>query len=196
MPKEILDKRGGLSDTERQRIASHPLHTNKIVIQELHYPTEVGIIVLQHHERWDGGGYPHRISGDQIDLGARIVSVADAFEAMVSQKPYRNSIVGYQAMKNLMADNSRRFDPDILKTFIKVMGIYPIGSIVLLSSGALARVIEVRSDAPLRPKIHLLIDGSGKIFKPEEGDVIDLLTEKSLYISKAVDPRELAGKND
>jgi HD-GYP domain-containing protein (c-di-GMP phosphodiesterase class II) len=195
LPKEIVEKKGGLSAAELQRIQAHPLYAYKIVNKELLYPEDVAIIVLQHHERWDGEGYPRRISGAAIDLGARIVSVADAFEAMVSQKPYRNSIVGNQAMKNLMADNSRRFDSAVLKTFIKIMGIYPIGSIVILNNTAMARVIEVHGDAPLRPKIHLLSDNHGNIFKPDEGDVIDLLAEKSLFITKAVDPKELAGKS-
>ncbi|MDR1575213.1 MAG: HD-GYP domain-containing protein [Treponema sp.] len=195
LPRSILNKKGSLSDAERQRIAAHPLVAHKIVTQELSYPKEVGFIVLQHHERWDGAGYPHRTGGTKIVLGARIVSVADAFEAMVSQKPYRNSMVGYQAMKNLLADNSRRFDPGMLRVFIKTMGIYPIGSIVLLNNSALARVVEVHADAPLRPKIHLLISEFGRIFKPDEGDIIDLKTDKTLFISKAVDPKDLAGKN-
>jgi HD-GYP domain-containing protein (c-di-GMP phosphodiesterase class II) len=151
----------------------------------------VGLIALQHHERWDGEGYPRRVSGNAIDMGARIVSVADAFEAMVSQKSYRSSMMGYQAMKNLLSDNSRRFDPDVLKAFIQTMGIYPIGSIILLNNGALARVTEVHGDAPLRPKIRVLIDEFGKVFKQDDGDLIDLLTEKSLFIAKAVDPKEL-----
>jgi HD-GYP domain-containing protein (c-di-GMP phosphodiesterase class II) len=195
LPKDIVEKRGGLSEAELQRVRAHPLYTHKIVSKELLYPEEVGLIVLQHHERWDGEGYPRRIAGTATDLGARIVSVADAFEAMVSQKSYRNSMMGYQAMKNLLSDNSRRFDPDILKAFIQTMGIYPIGSIVLLNNGALARVTEVHGDAPLRPKIRVLIDEFGKIFKQDEGDLIDLLTEKSLFIAKAVDPKELAKKN-
>jgi hypothetical protein len=110
---------------------------------------------------------------------------------MVSQKPYRNSMMGYQAMKNLLSDNSRRFDPDVLKAFIQTMGIYPIGSIIFLNNGALGRVIEVHGDAPLRPKIRVLVDEFGKVFRQEEGDIIDLLTEKSLFIAKAVDPKEL-----
>ena len=194
IPKEIVDKKGGLSAAELQRIQSHPLYTYKIVNNELLYPEDVGLIVLQHHERWDGEGYPRRISGTSIDMGARIVSVADAFEAMVSQKPYRNSMMGYQAMKNLLSDNLRRFDPDIIKAFIQTMGIYPIGSIILLNNGALARVVEVEATAPLRPKIRILIDEFGKVFKQDEGDVIDLLVEKSLFIAKAVDPKEAAGK--
>ena len=194
LPKDILDKRGSLSDAEFQRMQQHPLYTYKIVSKEFLYPEEVGLIALQHHERWDGEGYPRRISGSAIDLGARIVSVADAFEAMVSQKSYRNSMMGYQAIKNLLSDNSRRFDPDVLKAFIQTMGIYPIGSIILLNNGALARVIEVHGEAPLRPRIRILIDEFGKAFKQDEGDLIDLLTEKSLFIAKALDPKELARK--
>jgi len=84
---------------------------------------------------------------------------------MVSQKAYRNSLTGYQAMKNLLADNSRCFDPGVLKTFILIMGIHPIGSIVLLNNGTTARVMETRSDAPLRPKVQVLIDEYKNIFK-------------------------------
>jgi HD-GYP domain-containing protein (c-di-GMP phosphodiesterase class II) len=195
LPKEILDKKGGLSEAELQRMQAHPLYTYKIISKELLYPEDVGLVALQHHERWDGEGYPRRLAGTDIDQGARIVSVADAFEAMVSKKSYRNSMVGYQAMKNLLSDNSRRFDPDILKAFIQTMGIYPIGSIILLNNGSLARVIEVQGDAPLRPKIRVLVDEFGKVYKHDEGDMIDLLTEKSLFIAKALDPKELTKKN-
>ena len=194
LPKEITDKSGGLSDAEIQRMQAHPLYTYKIITKELLYPEDVGLVALQHHERWDGEGYPRRIAGADIDIGARIVSVADAFEAMVSEKPYRNSMMGYQAMKNLLSDNSRRFDPDILKAFIKTLGIYPIGSIILLNNGVIARVTEVQGDAPLRPKIRILIDEFGKMFKQDEGEVIDLLTEKSLFIARALDPKEISKK--
>ena len=195
MPKEIVEKKGGLSEAELHRIQSHPLYTYKIVNKELLYPEDVGFIVLQHHERWDGEGYPRRISGTSIDMGARIVSVADAFEAMVSEKPYRNSMMGYQAMKNLLSDNLRRFDPDVIKAFIQTMGIYPIGSIILLNNKATARVIEVQATAPLRPKIKILIDEFGKKYKQDDGDEIDLLVEKSLFIAKAIDPKEFAERN-
>jgi HD-GYP domain-containing protein (c-di-GMP phosphodiesterase class II) len=195
LPGAIFAKQGGLSSAELQQIQSHPLHGYQITTKILSYPDEIGLIVLQHHERWDGAGYPRKTAGTAIDPGARIVSVADAFEAMISQKPYRNSMVGYQAMKNLMADNARRFDPGVLKAFIRIMGIYPIGSVVLLNNRVLARVIDVRAEAPLRPKIHLLSTESGQFFKPDQGDIIDLSVEKNLFIVKALDPKELAGKN-
>jgi len=194
LPKEITAKSGGLSEAEIQRMQGHPLYSYKIITKELLYPEEVGLVALQHHERWDGEGYPRHIVGSGIEMGARIVSVADAFEAMVSEKPYRNSMMGYQAMKNLLSDNSRRFDPDVLKAFIKTMGIYPIGSIILLNNGSIARVMEVQGDAPLRPKIRILIDEFGKMFKQDEGDIVDLLAEKSLFIARALDPKEISKK--
>jgi HD-GYP domain-containing protein (c-di-GMP phosphodiesterase class II) len=190
LPKGITEKRGGLSEAERQHIRSHPVLAHKIVVKELHFLDDMGNIVLQHHERWDGTGYPNQIAGDYIDMGARIVSIADAFEAMVSPKPYRNSITGNQAVKNLISDNSRRFDTTILKAFVLIMGIHPIGSIVRLNNGAVARVTEVRAIAPLRPKVQIIIDQSNKIYRNEQGVFLDLLTEKSLYIAKAMDTKE------
>ncbi|HQG40991.1 MAG TPA: HD domain-containing phosphohydrolase, partial [Spirochaetales bacterium] len=157
----------------------------------LGYPDEVGVIVLQHHERWDGEGYPRKLKGAEIDILARIVSVADAFEAMISEKPYRNSMIGYQAMKHLMSDNGRRFDPDVLKAFLQSMGVYPVGSLVLLNNSAIARVVENHAQAPLRPKIRLLVDATGTVFQEHEGSMIDLLKEKALFIVRAISPQEL-----
>jgi HD-GYP domain-containing protein (c-di-GMP phosphodiesterase class II) len=190
LPKEVTEKRGGLTDAEHHLILSHPLLAHKIVVKELHFLDDVGNIVLQHHERWDGEGYPNHIAGDYIDMGARIVSIADAFEAMVSPKPYRNSITGNQAVKNLLSDNSRRFDPTILKAFVLIMGIYPIGSIVRLNNGVVARISEVRAIAPLRPIVQIIVDQTNKIYRNEQGAFLDLLTEKSLFIAKAMDTKE------
>jgi HD-GYP domain-containing protein (c-di-GMP phosphodiesterase class II) len=193
LPKELVNKKGGLSDAEIQKMQAHSLYGYRIITKELLYPEDVGAIAFQHHERWDGEGYPRKVAGAAIDMGARIVSVAAAFEAMVSKKPYRNSMVGYQAMKNLLSDNSRRFDPDVLKAFIQTMGIYPIGSIILLNNGAMARVIDVQGTAPLRPRIQILMDEEGKTYKQDEGELIDLLKDKHLYIARAVDPKEFSG---
>lgn len=191
LPDEIVKKKGALSPEEAQKIRAHPLLSYRIITKELQYPEDVGLIGLQHHERWDGGGYPRRSGGGAIDVLARVVSVADAFEAMVSQKPYRNSMIGYAAMKNLLSDNGRRFDPEVLKAFIRGMGIYPIGSLVLLNNAAIARVLETHADAPLRPKIKVIVDEFGKHYKDDSGDTLDLLTEKSLFIARAIDPKEL-----
>ena len=192
LPKLILEKKGSLSDIERRLMNSHSLFSQRIAMKEFGYHDDVGNIVLQHHERWDGGGYPFHVAGDSIDIGARIVSISDAFEAMVSPKPYRSPIIGYQAMKNLLSDNSRRFDPELLKVFIMTMGIHPVGSIVQLNNGLIGRISDVRSTAPLRPKIQIIADKDKKYLKSDERDFIDLLTEKNLFIAKALEAKELS----
>jgi HD-GYP domain-containing protein (c-di-GMP phosphodiesterase class II) len=190
LSKGITEKKGGLSEAELEQIKSHPLHTSKIVSKELFGPNEVNLIALQHHERWDGKGYPNNLLGPAIDIGARIVSVADAFEAMVSKKSYRNSMGGYQAIKNLLADNARRFDPAVISAFTKIMGIYPIGSIVRLNNSAVARVVSVHTGAPMRPVVQMLMDERGNVISSSNSTTIDLLAEKTLFIKEAIDPAE------
>jgi len=193
IPDSIVKKKGALTEDEAQKVRAHPLLSYRIITKELMYPDDVGLVGLQHHERWDSEGYPRKTAGGEIDVLARIVSVADAFEAMVSEKPYRNSMIGYAAMKALLSDNSRRFDPDILKAFIKSMGIYPLGSTVLLNNAAIAKVIETHPEAPLRPRLRIIVDEFGKRYEADEGDSVDLVAEKTLFIARALDPKELAG---
>ncbi|MDR2482425.1 MAG: HD-GYP domain-containing protein [Treponema sp.] len=192
----IVSKQGSLSESEMQLMRTHPIYSYTIACREFAFPDEMGRIVLQHHERWDGEGYPNRFRGKRIDPWARIISVADAFEAMVSEKSYRNSMIGYQAMKNLLADNAMRFDPDVLKAFIKTMGIYPIGSLVLLNNRVIARVVKVQRDAPLRPRVRILIDQTGAAYNPHEGPLIDLVQEKSLFIARPMEFREIPVKGE
>ncbi len=193
IPDSIVKKKSALSEDETQKVRAHPLLSYRIITKELMYPDDVGLVGLQHHERWDSDGYPRKTVGTDIDVLARIVSVVDAFEAMVSEKPYRNSMIGYAAMKALLSDNSRRFDPDVLKAFIKSMGIYPLGSTVLLNNSSIARVIETHPEAPLRPRLRVIVDEYGKRFASDDGDSVDLGAEKTLFIARALDPKELAG---
>jgi len=110
---------------------------------------------------------------------------------MISKRPYRNSMIGYQAMKSLLSDNGRRFDPDVLKIFIQSMGIYPLGSVVLLSDSSIGSVIETNPESPLRPKVKILIDPKGVPVERASAEVIDLEVEKKIFIVKAVDPATL-----
>lgn len=191
LPPEIVSKRGKLAPEELKKVRTHPIHSYKIITRELKYAEEIGLAALQHQERWDGAGYPRGISGRNIILPARIISVVDSFEAMVSSRPYRGSMIGYAAMRSILSDNSRRFDPEVLKVFIRTMGIYPIGSIVLLSSGSIGRVIENNVDAPLKPMVKVMINERGREYPDDNGEVIDLYNEKSVFIAKAIDPKEI-----
>lgn len=188
IPEKVLNKNEDLSDAEMQTIAAHTGYGYKIAVTELMYTNNIGLSVMQHHERWDGKGYPNNIGGEQINLGARIISVADAFIAMITPKPYRKLMLGYQAMKNLLADNSRRFDPVIIKAMIRSIGIYPIGSMVLLNNASLARVVKCSPEALMRPFIKILIDESGQPVTGNAG-IVDLKEKKNLFIVRPIDPR-------
>lgn len=189
---EILGKQGALSVEERRQIQTHPIHSYKIISRELGFAEDIGLSALQHQERWDGQGYPRRLAKQAIRVEARIIAVADSFVAMVSHKPYRTSMIGYTAMRNLLSDNATRFDPQILKVFIQVLGIYPIGSIVLLSDSSVCRVIENRSGAPLKPRVKVIIDSDGHEYVDDNGPEIDLVEAKQLFIARAVDANSLA----
>lgn len=190
VPKAILKKKEKLTADELNQIRTHPIHSYRIISKELKYPEDIGVIALQHHERWDGQGYPRHLRGEDINQAARIVAVADSYIAMINQRPYRNSMIGYNAMKNVLSDNGRHFDPKVLKAFLESMGIYPIGSIVQLNNSAIGRVTEIHTEAPLRPVVELIIDEYGN--RLNERESIDLLAKKALFIVKAVDPKVAA----
>jgi hypothetical protein len=192
---DVVNKKGALNEEERRQIATHPIHSYRVITKELGFAEDIGLAALQHQERWDGHGYPRKITKEAIRLEARIIAVADSFVAMVSNKPYRTSMIGYTAMRNLLSDNGTRFDPDVLKTFIQVLGIYPIGSIVLLNDSSVCRVLENRSHAPLKPRVKVIIDAYGREYIEDDGPEIDLGDEKTLFIAKAVDANSLTKKN-
>jgi HD-GYP domain-containing protein (c-di-GMP phosphodiesterase class II) len=196
MPDTILNKTGDLHEAEYKTIYTHTVHSYNIITKELGYPEDIGLIALQHHERWDGKGYPHQISGEQIYILARIVSLVDSFEAMVRDKPYRDSMIGYSAMRQILNDNSRRFDSGIVKVFLKSMGIYPVGSVVILNDGSIGSVIRTHASVPLRPVVRILMDSGGKRYDNEDGETIDLLETKTLFIVRAINPRELGNRRE
>jgi len=201
IPDKILLKPGKLDPDEYEIMKTHTTRGKEIIgelgdVNISQYLKHCEDICYSHHERWDGKGYPDHVFGPAIDIGARVVSVADAFEAMVSKKPYRNPMVGYQAVKNLLADNARRFDPAVIMAFTKVMGIYPIGSIVRLSDGSVARVVSLHVEAPLRPVVQMLMEEDGTVLSPDKKVTIDLLEVKTLFIKEAVDPADFAGANE
>ncbi|MFW5783759.1 MAG: HD-GYP domain-containing protein [Spirochaetota bacterium] len=191
VPASVRNKKGDLTPEEVKAIQAHPVYSYRIITKEMKFAEEIGVAALQHQERWDGQGYPRQLSGRNIAPMARIIAVVDAFEAMVSKRPYRNSMIGYAAMRAILSDNGRRFDPDILKVFIRTMGIYPIGSIVLLKDGRIGRVVDVNGSAPLRPSVKIMVDENGREFQRDEGEVVHLGEERDLFIARAVDPKEL-----
>lgn len=184
----LLNKKEALSETELRTIAAHTVSGYKTVISECMYTERIARLVLQHHERWDGKGYPNKLEGDSIEIGARIIAVVDAFTAMTHQRAYRNAVLGYEAVKTLLADKGRRFDYNVVKALVRSIGLYPLGSLVLLNNTALARVVAIPPETPLRPLIRILIDENGQMYRNDKGNLIDLKEYKDILIIKAIDP--------
>jgi HD-GYP domain-containing protein (c-di-GMP phosphodiesterase class II) len=189
VPKAIRSKKGKLTPDELKIVKTHPAQGYAVALKDLKCPEEVAGIILYHQERWDGTGYPKGLKRDNIPVGARIVAVADAFEALVNRRAYRDPIIGYRAMKAILSDNGRHFDPAVLKALLGSLGIYPTGSLVLLNNSCIGKVLQNRASAPVRPRIQLLVNESGE--RMTERREIDLLEHKDLFIAKAVDPQNI-----
>jgi len=194
IPETIINKKAALSDTEMQTVAAHVVYGYKAVLSEFMYTERIAMIVLQHHERWDGKGYPNGLDKESIEIGARIIAVVDAFVAMTARKAYRSALLGYDAMKTLLADKGRRFDYEVIKAMIQSIGVYPIGSIVLMNDTSIVRVVGITPEAPLRPLIRVLIDETGHLYPNNKGKLIDLKEHKNTFIVKAIDPLQYQQK--
>ena len=116
IPDELLDQPSTLSDTQWQAIGEHP-RIGQVILEQATSLREAIPVVLHHHERFNGGGYPHGLKGNEIPLGARIVSVADAYHAMVRDRPYKGALSHTAALAELRLHAGTQFDPDIVDTF-------------------------------------------------------------------------------
>jgi len=182
VPTYITDKKGKLTAEEYNRIKTHPIYGYRIITKELDLGEEVAAIVLQHHEAYDGSGYPRKLKGDAISVFAKIVSICDVFVAMTRKRSYRDEHLSYQAMKTILGGAKRKYDPEIVKVFLSNLAIYPVGSIVQLNNNAIGRVISANPALPLRPKITIMVDEFGD--KVRDGIEIDLQQTGSLFIKK------------
>ncbi len=117
----ILLKPAALDESERREIERHPLHGERIVAQIPYLHGLTREIVVSHHERWDGDGYPHGLVGSGIPLAARIFSVADAFDAMTNDRPYRDALPVTTALREIERQAGRQFDPAIAGEFAMLL---------------------------------------------------------------------------
>lgn len=115
--RRLVSKPTTLSASQQQRMRLHPLFGYEICTT-LGLPEVLGDIARHHHERWDGGGYPERLAGSGISLPCRIISLADSYEAMTNDRPYRHPLASDQAKAQLKSGAGRQWDPDLTRTFL------------------------------------------------------------------------------
>lgn len=141
MPIDVLNKPGKLTDAEFDVIRSHPAEGHKILVASTAVDAVSLDVVLHHHEKADGSGYPERLKDDRLSLYAKMAAVCDVYDAITSNRPYKSGWDPAESLRR-MAGWSGHFDTRVFQAFVKSIGIYPVGSLLRLTSGRIGVVTE------------------------------------------------------
>ncbi|BAU26666.1 HD-GYP domain-containing protein (c-di-GMP phosphodiesterase class II) [Aneurinibacillus soli] len=184
LPKELWNKRGALTDEERSRIENHTEDGFNI----LRYQYDVSLLsahcALQHHERYNGSGYPRQLREQQIHEYAQIVGIADVYDALTSHRSYRQHYTPNEATEYLFAAGNSLFDIELVKLFVKHIAVYPIASVVVLNTGQVGVVSSVDPRSVHRPVVRITKERDGsEVASPYE---IDLRNETNLVITRTL----------
>ena len=164
VPPEVLNKQGKLTDEEFALIKSHPLAGYKI-LKNTKFDTRIKLAALQHHERFDGSGYPRGLDGDEIDEFASIIALADVYDAMTAARSYRSPKCAFQVIYEFEQEGFQKYNPEVIYTFLKRVANCYSNSRVLLSDGRSGQVVFLNNNALSRP-----------IVKLGNGEMVDLST--------------------
>ncbi|MDH1680610.1 HD-GYP domain-containing protein [Pseudomonas chengduensis] len=171
VPQELLDKPGKLTDTEFAKVRKHPEEGGSILLASKQVSALVLDVCLHHHEKVDGSGYPHRLQGDQISLMAKMGAVCDVYDAITSNRPYKQGWDPAESIRK-MAEWKGHFDEAVFQAFVKTVGIYPVGALVRLQSGRLAVVMEQNPKALLAPRVKVFFSTKSRLPLPQS--IVDL----------------------
>jgi putative nucleotidyltransferase with HDIG domain len=173
---QILNKPGKLTDTEFAVMKTHPERGLRILQNSDSVSPAVLDVCLHHHEKIDGTGYPHGLRGDDISLLARMGAVSDVYDAITSDRPYKQGWLPAEAIRKMAEWSKGHFDDAVFQAFVKTVGIYPIGSLVRLTSGRLGVVIEQNADSLLTPRVKVFFSTKSQVqIAPE---VVDLARQQ------------------
>lgn len=155
MPMDVLNKPGKLTDAEFKIIKTHPVEGHKMLLTGKDVHPLVLDVCLHHHEKTDGSGYPKGLSDKQISLFAKMGAVCDVYDAITSNRPYKAGWDPAESLRKMAEWCNGHFDPQIFQGFVKSLGIYPIGSLVKLSSGRLGVVTSQSGKSLTTPLVKV-----------------------------------------
>lgn len=181
IPRAILNKPAGLTEEEFAIMKRHPLIGEGLLINTPLLPGVVAII-KEHHERWNGLGYPYGLKGNDIHRNAQIVAVADVFEALTADRPYRKGLPPYHALEMIIAESGKDFNPKVVQALKESLTLYPENTRISLNTGEVGVVIAVPIQKPIRPLIHLLFDREGRCL--HQDTYVNLMQDSTRFIER------------
>lgn len=168
---QLLNKPGRLTAEEFRAVKKHTLEGYVLLRERDDIPVDVLAAVLDHHERPDGKGYPRGRRGGEVGRDARVLALADVYDALISDRPYRKGMTS-DAVLGLMHRNvGTQFDKDLFTAFVCFVGLYPVGSLVRLWDGTHGVVCAINHKAPHRPVVRVCYDEHFRAIIPEEVDL-------------------------
>lgn len=180
VPMEILQKPGKLTDAEFNEMQLHTAYGYEIIENAYGFNKNIANIAYQHHEKWDGSGYPSGLSADQIDPLARIVALADVYDALTSDRVYKKKDLPHNAAEYVFKNSGKLFDPVIVDMFVNNVAVYAEGTIVLLNTGELGSVMASGGIGSFRQRINVFTNKAGPpVLSPY---ILDLNQHKDIDI--------------
>lgn len=167
---------------EYQQIQKHVDYGYEALKKAVSIGSFAADVAWQHHERYNGSGYPRKLAGNDIHEHARIVAVADVYNALSTARPYREGLLLHEAEEAIRRSRGTDFDPDIAAEFIRITVPFPLGSMVLLNSGVKGIVVSINADFPTRPRIQMLYNDKGD--QVEGIHIVDLMRDQALFVQK------------
>ena len=194
IPLRILNAPRKLSDSEFSIMRRHPGLGHEQLEHLGTLPKEVLQVILEHHEKYNGKGYPGGLSGDAISFAGRVASIADVFDALSSRRVYKEPMPLSKCLSIMYSMRGQEFHPGMVEHFIRLLGVFPIGSVVELEGGVRAVVSGSNPAFPLRPKVIVVCDASGTLLRQQEFDLTETgnpgilrsLTAKDISVDPAV----------
>jgi len=175
LPENLLKKPGRLTDREYALVRRHVEFGAQMVCEMKDSNAEVVSIVMHHHERHNGKGYPNQIPGHLIPVKGRIAALVDCYDAIISERAYSHAVSAYEAVNMIYEWRDKDFQSDMVEQFIQCIGLFPTGTLIELTTGEVGIVISQNRVRRLRPRVMLVLDKDKIAY--EFNPVIDLIEE-------------------
>jgi putative nucleotidyltransferase with HDIG domain len=187
-PAEILNKPDKLTDQEFEILRRHPVDGAAILRRTADIPPLAPIVAFEHHLRQDGTGYPFGLSRQTLNLGTVLCGIADVYDAMRSQRAYQQAFPTDRILAVLQRNDGTQFDQHLVRRFVQLLGIYPVGNLVKLDTGDVAVVVNAYAPDPYRPRVRVLLDSTGATVRQRELNLWETVEGDARTIEAPLDP--------